>query len=137
VNEIVSESPEKTVELGRQIAEEIKPGDILGFIGELGSGKTFIIKAICKALGVEEEVTSPTFTLMHLYNAEYKILHLDCYRLRTAEEAERLGLDDYFETDHVCLIEWADRIREILPEGTKIIEMDHVPDKPESRKIIM
>ncbi len=137
MKEYISENPRETTKLGRKIAEGIEAGDIIGFNGDLGSGKTFIIKSICRALGVTEEVTSPTFTLMHLYNGDYKILHLDCYRLKTAQEAEMLGLDEYFDSEHVCLIEWAERIKEILPDNAKIIEMDHVPGKQDCRRIVI
>ena len=131
----ISRSPEESEKIGKRIADKLQAGDIVGFTGELGSGKTFIIRAICKTLGAKEIVTSPTFTLMHIYSGREQILHLDCFRIKSPQEAEMLGLDEYFNSHYICLIEWADKIVSLLPESTIHVALKHVPDKPTWRKI--
>ncbi len=136
MKEVLSTSPAATVELGKKISGKIKPGAVIGFEGELGTGKTFLIKALCKEFSVEETVNSPTFSLMQFYSGSEKIMHMDCYRLNSIDEALELGLEEYFESDYICFIEWAEKIKEILPEHTESINMYHVPGQSESRRII-
>ncbi|MFC1557007.1 tRNA (adenosine(37)-N6)-threonylcarbamoyltransferase complex ATPase subunit type 1 TsaE [candidate division KSB1 bacterium] len=135
MRELVSKSIDETERFGREIAGKLKPGDIAAFTGGLGSGKTCIIKSICRELGIKDIVTSPTFTLMHIYEGDVKVLHLDCYRLRSAEEALLLGLDEYFYGDYISLIEWADRIRPILPDKTQFYNMIRVAEHETWRTI--
>jgi len=135
VTDEISRSPEESEKIGKRIADKLQTGDIVGFTGELGSGKTFFIRAICKAIGVKEIVTSPTFTLMHIYSGSEQILHLDCFRIKSPQEAEMLGLDEYFNSHYICLIEWAEKIVSLLPESTIHIALKHVPDKPTWRSI--
>lgn len=135
MNDEISRSPEESERIGKRIADKLKAGDVVGFTGELGTGKTFLIRAICKTLGAKDLVTSPTFTLMHIYSGRERILHLDCFRITSPQEAELLGLDEYFESNYICLIEWADKIFSILPESTINIALKHVPDKPAWRAI--
>ncbi len=114
-----TESAEETIELGRQLARELK-GVVL-LIGNLGAGKTTLTKGIVEGLGVAsaDEVSSPTFTLVHQY-AE-NVHHADLYRLDEAREVETLGLDDLFAGGGVVLLEWAERFPELLPaERTEI-----------------
>lgn len=131
----ISRSPEESEKIGKHIAEKLKAGDVVGFTGELGSGKTFFIRTICNTLGVKDLVTSPTFTLMHIYSGREKILHLDCFRIKSPGEAEMLGLDEYFNSRYICLIEWADKIISLLPESAIHVALRHVPDKPAWRAI--
>jgi len=135
MNEEVLNSPVETEQKGIEIARKLKPGDVVAFTGGLGSGKTFIIKAICRELGVREAVTSPTFTLMHLYEGSVPVLHLDCYRLQSADEAGFLGIDEYFNSEYICLVEWAERIKPVLPDNTIFITMSRIPLKESSRSI--
>jgi len=135
VKKVVSKNAEETERLGVEIAQKLNPGGIIGFTGGLGSGKTCIIKAICRGLGVSDVVTSPTFTLMHIYDSHIPVLHLDCYRLRSAEEAELLGIDEYFNKSYICLIEWVDRIRRAVPENIITINMSRIPERETWRTI--
>ena len=135
MNDEISRSPGESERIGKRIADKLKAGDVVGFTGELGTGKTFLIRAICKALGAKDLVTSPTFTLMHIYSGRERILHLDCFRITSPQEAELLGLDEYFESNYICLIEWADKIVSLLPESTIHVALKHVPDKPTWRSI--
>lgn len=134
INE-VSKSTTETDKIGKRIADKLKPGDIVGFTGDLGAGKTYIIKSICAALGVKDVVNSPTYTLTHLYQGKEKIVHFDCYRLNSPVEAEMLGLDEYFNSQSICLIEWADKIKSILPDSMVNVMLERVPGKPNWRKI--
>lgn len=110
-----SKSIEDTMELAENIESEKFPGMVVCLIGELGSGKTVFVKGFAKALGIEETITSPTFTLIKEYtNSEIPLYHMDVYRLDG--DAKTLGLDDYFNQDAVCMIEWADLITDYLPE---------------------
>ncbi|MCL1868223.1 MAG: tRNA (adenosine(37)-N6)-threonylcarbamoyltransferase complex ATPase subunit type 1 TsaE [Paludibacter sp.] len=93
---------------------------VFAFFGKMGAGKTTFIKAICEELGVLDEVNSPTFSIINEYktiNGE-TIYHFDCYRINNVQEAINLGFDDYFCSENLCFIEWAENISEILPENT-------------------
>ena len=118
---IISHSPDETFELGRQLAAELRPGDVLALAGDLGAGKTHFIKGVAAGLGVEGEATSPTFTLIHEYPGRIPLFHIDLYRLETEDEALRIGLDDYLESEGIAAIEWADKFEELMPRGARWI----------------
>ncbi len=109
-------SSEETTLLGRKLAKLLSPGDLVCLIGELGAGKTHFAKGIAIGLGIKDIVTSPTFTLIKEYEGRLPFYHMDAYRLDGAEDLEDLGYGEYFYGEGVTLIEWADRIREALPE---------------------
>lgn len=114
-------SPEVTREFGEAWAAGCQPGDILALHGELGAGKTQLVKGLAKGLGFRGEVTSPTFTLIHEYRGgRLPVYHLDLYRLETVQDALRLGVEEYLPTsDGVTVIEWPERIEELLPAETQ------------------
>ncbi len=94
------------------------------FNGNLGAGKTTLIGYICKALGVTEDIQSPTFSIVNEHLCDHsKIYHFDCYRLETYEEALDFGMEEYLDSGHLCLIEWPDRIEELLPDNHISIEL--------------
>ncbi len=97
---------------------ENKKFSIIRIDGEIGSGKTTLIKSLCKSLGVSENVNSPTFSLVNEYfiNTKKKIFHFDFYRIENPEEALDIGLEDYLESNHLCILEWGQIISEYLPE---------------------
>ena len=97
---------------------ENKKFSIIRIDGEVGSGKTTLIKSLCKSLGVSENVNSPTFSLVNEYfiNTKKKIFHFDFYRIENPEEALDIGLEDYLESNHLCILEWGQIISEYLPE---------------------
>ena len=108
---------EETFELGRSLGEQAKPGDIYTLNGDLGVGKTVFSQGLAKGLGIAEPISSPTFTIVQVYEeGRLPFYHFDVYRIGDAEEMEEIGYQDYFYGNGVCLIEWADLIREILPE---------------------
>lgn len=112
-----SNSPEETIEFGGKFGGNLKGGEIIGFTGELGSGKTHLIKGIAAGAGAEEaarNVNSPTFVIVNEYQGRLNIYHIDAYRLNSSAEFEMLGFDDYCRADSVVLIEWADKVMDVL-----------------------
>ncbi len=113
----ISDSAEETTAIGREFAARASLGHVFALTGDLGAGKTQFVKGLVAGIGSNAEVTSPTFTLVHEYpGGRFPIYHFDFYRLDSAEAVVRLGFDDYIEGDGVCVIEWADRFRELLPD---------------------
>ena len=124
---IESFSPEDTFRVGEQLAKDARPGDIYTLDGDLGVGKTIFTKGMAKGLGIEEPVTSPTFTILQEYESgRLPLYHFDVYRIGDPEEMDEIGYEDYFYGQGICLIEWAGLIEELIPiEAVGIcIEMD-------------
>ncbi len=131
--EIVTHSPEETFRLGEHFAKYLKPGAVLAFHGDLGAGKTVMIKGICRGLGIEaEDVTSPSFTVMNMYNGKIPVFHFDFYKIQSYEDVSGFGIEEYFYDDGITLIEWAERIDPYLPEDIIPIVISRL--KPEHRK---
>ena len=116
----LTNSTESTVKLGENFSKFIEAGDVFAFIGELASGKTTFIKGILKGLDFEKSVTSPTFTLVNEYDAKYTVIHIDCYRENNLQRWVNLGIQEYFYSDDVKIIEWSEIISALIPE-------DHIP----------
>lgn len=116
--ETISKSPEGTIRIAEEFARELKRGDIVFLYGELGSGKTVFVKGVCLGLGVQEDVTSPSFVIATEYQGLMKVAHIDLYRLAGSEAAD-LPIDEYVVNDGVTLIEWADRL-EVTKPGIKV-----------------
>jgi tRNA threonylcarbamoyladenosine biosynthesis protein TsaE len=132
VKSFETHSEEETIELGRKIARDLPKRAVVLLIGNLGAGKTMLAKGIIDGLGAghPEEVTSPTFTLIHEYAGAY---HIDLYRLDTAVQVATLGLDEIFDRDAVVLIEWGEKFRELMPAHR--IEITLSADGEHNRKI--
>jgi len=132
VKSFETHSEEETIELGRKIARDLPKRAVVLLIGNLGAGKTMLAKGIIDGLGAghPEEVTSPTFTLIHEYAGAY---HIDLYRLDTAVQVATLGLDEIFDRDAVVLIEWGEKFRELMPADR--IEITLSADGEHNRKI--
>ena len=110
-------SPEETYELGRKIGLQARPGQVYTLTGDLGVGKTVFTQGVAAGLGITEPVSSPTFTIVQVYEeGRLPFYHFDVYRIGDIEEMEEIGYDDYFYGNGICLIEWANLIEEILPE---------------------
>ena len=106
-----------TYEHGDKRGQMAKPGMVISLTGDLGVGKTVFTQGLAKGLGIEEPVNSPTFTIVQVYEeGRLPLYHFDVYRIGDIEEMDEIGYEDYFYGEGVCLIEWADLIREILPE---------------------
>lgn len=115
-----------TIALGRSLGERLFPGAVVGLIGQLGAGKTLLVRAIAEGLGIGDcrIVSSPTFVLIQEYAARLAIYHFDAYRLHSEAEFLELGAHEYFESDGVCLIEWADRVAGCLPAEHLIVRLE-------------
>jgi tRNA threonylcarbamoyladenosine biosynthesis protein TsaE len=108
-------SEQETRRFGLALGERLRPGDVVGLVGDLGTGKTTLTQAIAHGMGIGAPVTSPTFALIHEYRGPIPLFHIDPYRLERPEEMEDLGFDEYFERGGVVIVEWADRVAELLP----------------------
>ena len=109
-------SPGETMALGKECSSFIQQGDIFALTGDLASGKTTFVKGVLEGLGYKEEVTSPTFTLINEYHAKSSIIHIDCYRESNLIRWNNLGINEYLFSDKIVFIEWAEIIKEILPD---------------------
>ena len=118
----ISENKEDTLEFAKKYASTLKGGDVVLLGGEMGAGKTVFAKGVALGLGIEDEVLSPTYAYMNDYDG--KLYHFDCYRLKNGGQAEALGLCDYFYSDGICLIEWAENISSVLPEKVKRVNIE-------------
>lgn len=105
----------ETEKYGRKIGDILQPGDAVCLIGELGAGKTAFVSGIAKALGIKEYITSPTFTIVNEYFGKMPLYHFDVYRIENPEELYDIGYDEYINGSGVTVIEWADRIEDMLP----------------------
>jgi len=117
-------SEEDTRRLGHALAEVVEPGCVIGLIGPLGAGKTRLVRTVAESLGVDPAaISSPTFVLIHEYEGRLPVYHFDAYRLKTPGAFEDLGVADYWSSGGVCLVEWADRARDLLPESVWMITL--------------
>ncbi len=120
--EYETNGPEETMRTGRMLGESAAPGQVYALVGDLGVGKTVFTKGFAEGLGIEEPVNSPTFTILQIYEeGRLPLYHFDVYRIEEPEEMEEIGLDEYIDGDGVCLIEWAGRIEELLPEDVIVV----------------
>lgn len=121
---IKTNTPQETEDLGRRIGEKLRKGDVVSLRGSLGAGKTVIAKGIARALGIEEAIVSPTFTLVQEYDGREKLYHLDIYRLSGEDEFESMGGEEFLYPDGITLIEWSEKIDSMLPDSTVFITLD-------------
>lgn len=127
---IISTSASQTQEIAKEYAKSLCKGDVVLLFGDLGAGKTAFTKGIAKALGITEEITSPTYAYMNDYDGV--LYHYDCYRLTSGEHAEALGLTDYFYAGGICVIEWSNNIQSVLPERTKKVVISTIDENTRS-----
>ncbi len=117
-----TDGPEETERLGEKLSEKLSAGDIVGLVGELGGGKTTFVHGMARGLGVKGYVKSPSFTMVNVYEGgRLPLYHIDLYRVRGAEEAVEAGLEEYIYGSGVSIIEWADRVPEILKSCTVVV----------------
>jgi len=135
IESILSKSPSQTQAVGISIAKRLRLGDTVALSGEMGCGKTEIIKGICKGLGYKQSVTSPSYIHVHQYKGEIEILHVDFYLDGSEESIYDLGLDEYIGGNCIVLIEWADRFPKTLPNNCWWIDIKHTYTNPEWRNI--
>lgn len=119
-----SASESDTERLAAALADSLEPGTVVALVGNLGAGKTRLVRAVACALGVDRrDIASPTFVLVHEYDGRLPIYHFDAYRLRSAADFAALGADEYLSSTGVSLIEWADRVAELLPDDHLRVEI--------------
>ena len=119
---------QETFELGRKLGENARPGQIYALDGDLGTGKTVFAQGFAAGLGVDDYVNSPTFTILQVYeDGRLPLYHFDVYRIEEPEEMEEIGYEEYFFSDGVCLIEWAQLIEPLLPPGTIHVNLRKEP----------
>lgn len=133
--EVISNSPQETEALGQKLAAQLSPGDIIAFSGDLGSGKTAFTRGLAKGLGIEERVTSPTFTIVNEYEGgRLPLFHFDMYRLVSSDELFDIGWEDYLSRGGVCAVEWSENVEDALQDAIRVtIEKD--ADEPDTRHI--
>ena len=118
-------SAEETRALGEKLSKRLQPGDVVVLEGELGAGKSELARGIARGLGVKETVTSPSFTILNVYESgRIPLYHFDWYRLESAEELYELGMDEYLGGDGIAVVEWAERCPEVVPDGAMRIRID-------------
>ncbi len=120
-------SPEETIELGANVAKELREGDLVALVGDLGTGKTVFVKGLAKGLGVEDylHVNSPSFVVLKEYPGVKKLYHFDVYRLEEKSFCDTLDYEKYFYGDGITVVEWAEKIRDVLPEDYLEIDIFH------------
>lgn len=142
--EYITHSDAETRELGKKLAADVKGGDIVLLSGELGAGKTTLVKGLAGGLGIKEEITSPTFTLMNIYHRKHEktenmktLVHIDTYRLRNEQELIDIGVEDYLgNSETVCVIEWPEKLQTLL-KNKKVIHMSLQHLESGGRKIVV
>lgn len=130
--EIISKSEKQTQEIAFEYAKTLTKGDVVILNGDLGAGKTAFTKGLAKYFNLDG-VTSPTYAYLNVYGNF--LYHYDCYRLSCGEDAVMLGLTDYFNSDNICIIEWAENISDVLPDKVKIVNIQKIDEN--SRRITL
>lgn len=124
-NYIETNSPEETFEVGRKLGQTAKPGEIYMLNGDLGVGKTVFTQGVAAGLGITEHINSPTFTIVQVYESgRLPFYHFDVYRIGDVEEMDEIGYEDYFFGNGLCIVEWAERIKELIPAEAKQITIE-------------
>ncbi|HZD60169.1 MAG TPA: tRNA (adenosine(37)-N6)-threonylcarbamoyltransferase complex ATPase subunit type 1 TsaE [Anaerolineae bacterium] len=125
---VITHSPEETRELARKLAPLLSEGDLINLTGDLGAGKTVFTKGLAEGLEIHIPVTSPTFTLIKEYSGRLPLYHFDVYRLASPDELEELGADEYFYGDGVSVVEWGDKVEELLPDERLTVKILRLVD---------
>lgn len=125
MKKIICRNEEETKEIGYRLGKLLNKGDIVCLTGDLGAGKTTITKSIAEGLEVDEDVTSPTFTIINEYDGRLPVYHFDVYRILDIEEMYDIGYEEYFYGSGVCIVEWASQIRELIPKEHLWIEIKY------------
>ena len=131
---MISGDPTKTFHIGRILGEALTAGDIVALTGELGAGKTCFTQGIARGLGVPEvyQITSPTFTLVNEYPGRLNLIHLDVYRLSSSRDLQDLGYEEFFFGKGVTVIEWAEKIQDIIPEKSLSVTLAYLDQNQRS-----
>jgi tRNA threonylcarbamoyladenosine biosynthesis protein TsaE len=134
---VTSNSPEQTQLLGNYLGELAQEADVFLLTGELGAGKTCLVQGIARGLDVTEYAFSPSFVILREYHGRLPLYHIDLYRLDNVEEVADLGLEDYLYGDGVCVVEWAEKGFQVLPEGNLLIDIRYILGSPTGRSLCL
>lgn len=129
----VTNSAEETIEIGKSFAEKLNKGAVVLLSGEMGAGKTVFVKGMAQGLGIKSLITSPTYAYMNDYDGI--LYHYDCYRLTSGEDAESLGLTDYFYAGGICVVEWSENIADVIPNGAIRVTIEKTDETQRSIEI--
>lgn len=135
--ELETGTADRTRDVGAALATMLQPRDTVMLTGDLGAGKTTLVQGIGRGLGVEEQVASPTFTLVKEYGGRLDVAHVDVYRLERVQDVVDLGLDELGGPDRVLLIEWGDAVQDLLPDDRLRVELTTDPTGDETRRIVL
>lgn len=119
----ISHSTDETERIGEELAQRLRPGDVIAYTGELGMGKTAFTRGLARGLGCRGRVSSPTFTIVNEYDGTVPLFHFDLYRLGSSDELYDIGWDDYLARGGVCAVEWSERVTDALPEDTVRVDL--------------
>ncbi|HOW83166.1 MAG TPA: tRNA (adenosine(37)-N6)-threonylcarbamoyltransferase complex ATPase subunit type 1 TsaE [Spirochaetota bacterium] len=133
--ELITRSSEETLMFGEKFGRDLKKGDVVALTGDLGAGKTIIAKGIAMGMDIIEDITSPTFTLMEIYDGHIPLYHFDLYRIENESELDLLYFEEYWENGGISVIEWADRAGSRLPDNTIRINIEYIDEN--SRRIVI
>lgn len=127
MNEFITSSPEETTALGVRIGSLLPKGSVVALHGDLAAGKTTLIKGLLRGIdpSSKQNVTSPTFVYLNIYDGPIPVHHFDLYRLTAAEQFLSMGFEEYLSRDAITCIEWAEKIEELLPQGTLTLTLEH------------
>jgi len=126
---MITKSAEETIELGKKIGANLQPNQIIAFYGQLGAGKTTLIQGIAQGLGIKDYINSPTFIIANEHSGKIPLFHLDLYRLNSIDEIEDLGIEEYYNRNGVCVIEWAEKLADHLPANAEKITIKLISEK--------
>ncbi len=135
-NKILTNSDWETEKLGEKLSAQLDKNDIIALCGPLGAGKTCFVRGICRGLKITESVHSPTFALLNVYTTGiFNVYHFDMYRINTYDELLEIGFEEYVNNNGICIIEWAEKILEFLPNNRKLVEFEYTDTN--KRKILL
>lgn len=124
----ISKSEKDTAVIAENFAKTLRPGDVVAFSGGLGAGKTTFTRFVCDALHTKDDVSSPTFALVHCYRTDIPVCHFDMYRIRSFDDLYSTGFFDYLDAGSILFIEWSENVIEWLPEGMIKIDIKHLSE---------
>lgn len=133
---VATHSPEETRILGAALAPTLLPGDVISLSGDLGAGKTVFVQGLATALGAQGRITSPSFTIVHEYEARFPILHLDIYRLNSFQELLDLGFEEFLDPRAIVLLEWGEAVEPLLPRSYLKIEIARGSIEDEDERVV-
>ena len=130
IKKLITNTPEETKKVAGDFAKNLCGGTIVGLIGPLGSGKTIFTQGIAKGLKIKEPVTSPSFTILNIYEApRINLFHFDLYRIDSIQDLENIGYEEYFFSGHITIIEWAEKCIDILPKNSYLLYFKYLNEK--------